>query len=163
MADLILLLLLARIHWLISILSIIVSAIVGAWLLRRQGTAVATRLRSNLAGGQIPTEPIMDGAMIFLAAGLLLTPGLITDLIGISMLIPVCRGWYITRIKEWFRIKVEAKAEQLKAGFQQSYDLEGGFRPADMDHSESVIIESLQLDERPDPDELNLHSDKASP
>ena len=126
LADLILLLLIARIHWLISVALIIVTALVGAWLLRRQGTSVCRALRNSMLEGQIPTQPLMDGSMILLAAGLLLTPGVITDLFGITFLIPACRRWYRQWIKRWFSKRMEIHAY----GFGQSVDestVEGNF------------------------------------
>jgi len=151
MADLILLLLLAKIHWSISVISIIASALVGAWLLRRQGNAVAVRLRSDLSGGQLPAEPILDGGMILLAAGLLLTPGFITDLFGITILIPACRRWYRARIGRWLQRKVQVKAEQIKSEFRYRQEIEGEFQyPENCDEQQSdsgpQVAEPRRLD-----------------
>ncbi len=136
MADLILLLMIARIHWLISVLSIIVSGLIGAYLVKRQGTVVSKRLRSSLGEGSVPTEPLMDGGMVLLAAGLLLTPGLITDLFGISFLIPFCRRWYRARIKAWFKRKVQLKTFGFETMPGQS-TVEGDFvRKGELDQGE---------------------------
>ncbi len=113
MADLVLLVLLGRVNLLIPILTIIASGIAGAWLIRRQGLAVGNSLRSDVVDGKIPTESIMDGGMLLLAAGLLLTPGLITDIFGMSFLVPRFRSWYRKRIKGWIKTKVEIQTGTL--------------------------------------------------
>jgi len=60
---------------------------------------------SVLLRGEFSTELLSDGAMIFFAAGLLLTPGFITDAIGLSVLIPPIRNWYKKLMAKWFKVK----------------------------------------------------------
>ncbi len=115
MADLILLLMIARIHWLWTIAAIVVTGFAGAWLVRRQGIAVLRRMRSSFATGEIPTDPLIDGGLVLLAAGLLLTPGLITDAVGITFLIPVSRHWYRHRIKNWMIRNVQVTATTFRS------------------------------------------------
>lgn len=86
-----------------SVLLVLITGTLGAWLARRQGVAVIQRIRSQLAKGTMPTDTLLDGAMIFFAGGLLLTPGLLTDLVGLSLMIPTCRRWYKSRLVNWFK------------------------------------------------------------
>ena len=98
LADLVLLLMLADYTgWRFSIGAVVVSGIIGAWLARQQSRFVRRKIRDQLQHHLLPAELLTDGAMIFFAAGLLLTPGFITDFIGLTLLIPVCRQWY----KKW--------------------------------------------------------------
>ena len=86
-----------------SVLLVLVTGTLGAWLARRQGLAVIHRIRHQLANGTMPTDTLIDGAMIFFAGGLLLTPGVLTDLVGLSLMIPTCRRWYKSRLVNWFK------------------------------------------------------------
>lgn len=66
-------------------------SLLGAWLARRQGWAAWRRFQLALAEGRVPAAEVGDGAMILLAAALLLTPGFLTDLVGLLLLVPVVR------------------------------------------------------------------------
>ena len=104
LADLILLLSMAQYTgWQISLLLVIVSGIIGAYLARRSSSAVASKIRERFAQGQVGADLLTDGAMILFAAGLLLTPGFITDFVGLTILIPFCRQWYKNRLTAWVK------------------------------------------------------------
>lgn len=72
---------------------ILFTGTVGAVLARQQGLNTLARLRADLATGQLPADPIVDGLMILVGAALLMTPGLLTDCVGFLGLIPSCRHW----------------------------------------------------------------------
>ena len=106
LADLWLLLVLSKYtSWQFSVLLVIISGIVGAFLARRSSKAVWSKIQSKLGRGEFSTELLSDGAMIFFAAGLLLTPGFITDAIGLSVLIPPIRNVYKKLIAKWFKLQ----------------------------------------------------------
>lgn len=63
----------------------------GASLARYQGMSTLARLRSDLDAGKLPAEPIVDGVLILLAAAVLITPGVMTDVVGFLCLVPACR------------------------------------------------------------------------
>lgn len=111
LADLVLLMMISRsIPWWASIALVVGSGIVGAWLAKLQWASVKSRIQNRLQQNQMPSELISDGMLVLLAGGLLIAPGLITDALGMSLLIPVCRKWYkkkaIEYLKEHFRVKV---------------------------------------------------------
>ncbi|MGH2746354.1 MAG: FxsA family protein [Actinomycetota bacterium] len=66
-------------------------SVAGAWLLKQQGMATWRRLQATLQRGEMPTGEVTDGAMILLGGALLLTPGFITDVVGLVLLVPVTR------------------------------------------------------------------------
>lgn len=85
--------------WLADVTSIPVTigvvvgtGILGSVLARREGLMAWFRFRSALAEGRVPSREIQDGLMIVFAAALLLTPGLLTDLLGFTLLIPPGRN-----------------------------------------------------------------------
>lgn len=72
---------------------VIVTGIIGSWLAKREGTGAMYRFRSALAEGRMPGLEIQDGLMIVFAAALLLTPGLLTDALGFTLLAPKGRDF----------------------------------------------------------------------
>ena len=70
---------------------VLASSIAGALLLRHQGFSVMTRIRAEMDAGRDPSRQLAHGAMIVLAAILLIIPGFITDIIGLLLLLPPIR------------------------------------------------------------------------
>lgn len=70
---------------------IAVTGVVGASLARSQGLRVLSQVQQQLAEGKMPTDSLTDGLMILLAAALLVTPGVLTDAVGLLCLIPAFR------------------------------------------------------------------------
>jgi UPF0716 protein FxsA len=71
---------------------VIVTGIVGAALARRQGFEIWRRMQAQLAQGKPPTNELLDGLMILIAGALLITPGILTDIVGFSLLVPPVRS-----------------------------------------------------------------------
>ena len=82
---------------------VIVSGIIGAWLAKKQIGRVGIRIRNRLNENRMPADLLTDGGMILFAAALLITPGLLTDLLGFSLLIPKCRTWYKSWAVQWLK------------------------------------------------------------
>lgn len=75
-----------------TIALLIVVSVAGAWLLRQQGVQTWRRLQAALQRGEAPTKEVTDGALILFGGALLLTPGFVTDAIGIVLLLPPSRA-----------------------------------------------------------------------
>lgn len=73
------------------LLIVVLTAILGTWLVRRQGRDVLLQLQRSMDQLRDPTEPLAHGAMILFSGALLLTPGFFTDAIGFLLLIPAVR------------------------------------------------------------------------
>jgi UPF0716 protein FxsA len=71
---------------------LIVIAVFGIWLVKRQGLAVLRRLRTTVDTGQVPHREVVDGFLILLAGLLLIPPGFITDAAGLLLLLPPVRA-----------------------------------------------------------------------
>lgn len=91
----------------ISVGSILVTGIVGALLARRQGIAAVDELRAALARGEFPGRQVVDAVLIAVGGALLLTPGYLTDALGLTLLIPATRTLYRGALQRWWRGKVE--------------------------------------------------------
>lgn len=91
------------------VIFVITTAIIGAWLIRVQGVAAYQRIQQGLRAGKMPIESLLDGAMILVGGVLLITPGVLTDLVGILLLIPVTRSLIRRGLIAWFKrnFKVE--------------------------------------------------------
>ncbi len=74
-----------------TIILVVFTAVLGSWLLKQQGFATFRRFQENLAQGQIPAYEIIEGPIILLGGVLLLTPGFITDVLGLACLITPLR------------------------------------------------------------------------
>lgn len=74
-----------------TVLLVVFTAILGAWLLKQQGFATWQRFQSNLAQGSIPAYEMIEGPIILVGGALLLTPGFFTDMLGFACLIPALR------------------------------------------------------------------------
>ena len=74
-----------------TIAIVVLTGLLGAWLARVQGLRVLGQVQASLKAGQLPTDAIVDGLLILIAAAVLLTPGLITDSVGFLLLIPAGR------------------------------------------------------------------------
>ena len=101
-----------RTSWPFTILLVIVTGIVGASLARQQGWRTYQRIQQEMAAGRMPTESLVDAAMIFVAGALLLTPGILTDVFGLSLLVPRCRRFYQRNVSNWLRVHVNVKTHE---------------------------------------------------
>lgn len=67
------------------------TAILGSWLMRQQGHRALDDVRRSLDRARDPLEPLAHGVMILFAGALLLTPGFLTDALGLALLVPPVR------------------------------------------------------------------------
>lgn len=74
-----------------TIAIVIITAVLGTWMLRQQGMATLNKARGKMSGGQLPAFEMMEGMALGVGGALLLTPGFVTDAIGFACLIPVTR------------------------------------------------------------------------
>ncbi len=81
------------------------TGLLGAILAKRQGLAILRRLLSEIEQGILPAEALFDGVLVLLAGALLITPGLLTDCMGIMLLLPYSRR----ALKNWLRRKIEQR------------------------------------------------------
>lgn len=118
-----------------AMLLVVVTGLVGYWLARSQGLRTYRRIQGDLAAGQMPTDALLDGMMIFLAGAFLLTPGLLTDLAGFSLLVPLSRSYYRRLVLGW--VKSRFSWRQVGSGpFHSSF-----FSQEDLDSSEIVDVQ----------------------
>ena len=71
---------------------LILVSLVGAWLVRREGLGILRRAQAELAKGRMPGRELVDGLLVLLAGALMLTPGFVTDAVGLALLLPPVRA-----------------------------------------------------------------------
>jgi UPF0716 protein FxsA len=89
-------------HWWVPILLVVSTALVGAALARWQGWRALQRIQDEMRAGRVPTDALIDGVMILVAGILLVTPGVLTDMTGIVLLVPPLRRLVKRGVKAWF-------------------------------------------------------------
>ena len=70
---------------------VVLTALLGLLLVRAEGRHTIRKIQRKLVQGSAPTDELLDGALLLVAGALMLTPGLITDLIGLLLVIPLTR------------------------------------------------------------------------
>ncbi len=74
-----------------TILLLVVDSLIGAWLVKREGARAWHALRTALQQHRMPTRELADGMLILVGGTLMLTPGFVTDVFGILLILPVTR------------------------------------------------------------------------
>lgn len=105
-----------------TVLLLLFVSIAGAWLLKQQGLATWDRMQAALRRHEMPTKEVTDGALILLGGALLLTPGFLTDVVGLILLIPVTRAAVKSAFRTMLarRVKVRYGVTQTQPGTQEA-------------------------------------------
>jgi UPF0716 protein FxsA len=77
---------------LLTILLLAVDSLIGSLLLRSQGRTVWRRFNETLSVGRMPHREVMDGVLVIFGGAFLITPGFLTDIVGLVLLIPPSRA-----------------------------------------------------------------------
>jgi UPF0716 protein FxsA len=72
---------------------VVLTALAGSFFIRHEGFSTWKRLNQKLATGSLPGDELLDGVIILVAGILLLTPGFLTDVVGVAGLFPPTRTW----------------------------------------------------------------------
>jgi UPF0716 protein FxsA len=89
-----------------TVILIILSGVLGSYLAKKQGLATFYQLQRQLQTGQLPGDALLDGVCILVGGTFLLTPGFLSDLLGLLLLLPVTRVFFKKLIKNWIQTKI---------------------------------------------------------
>lgn len=81
-----------------TLLMIVLTAIIGVSLLRKQGLSTLSKAQQKMSHGEIPALEMVEGIMLAVAGALLITPGFFTDSVGFLLLIPAMRQYLFTTV-----------------------------------------------------------------
>ena len=85
---------------------LILSALVGVWLGKREGFGVIRRIRQRTNEGKVPADELIDAALILTGALLFIVPGFVSDFFGLLLLLPPTRAPVRALVRRTFRIRV---------------------------------------------------------
>jgi UPF0716 protein FxsA len=87
---------------------VVVTGVLGAVLAKRQGLAAWNRLHGDLGEGRLPGDSLLDGLAVLIAGAFLVTPGVLTDIAGMVLLIPPLRKPLKHYLKKRFKRSLES-------------------------------------------------------
>jgi UPF0716 protein FxsA len=94
---------------------VVVTGALGAGLARLEGLRTIWRIKADLGRARLPADALFDGLAVLLGGALLLTPGILTDLVGFSLLLPPSRRVLMGRVRD--RLKRRLKDGSVQVGF----------------------------------------------
>jgi UPF0716 protein FxsA len=109
--------------WTIAIL--VADSILGSVLMRAQGRAAWRRFNEAVGAARVPAREVLDGALVIFGGALLLTPGFITDILGLLLLIPPTRAIVRAILARRLAHRMVASVTTPRVRPRQDYDVEG--------------------------------------
>lgn len=103
--------------WQLIVLLVVLTALVGMFLVRAEGRHTLAKIQRKAAQGQAPTDELLDGALLLVAGAFLLTPGLVTDAVGFLLVLPFTRYPIRLAVKKWVVVPyADAKSRGFVTG-----------------------------------------------
>jgi UPF0716 protein FxsA len=150
--DVLLLVVVAGLVGLVPTVAVVVlTALLGMLFVRAEGRHTLRKLQRKVARGEIPTDELLDGALLLVAGALLLTPGLVTDFVGFLLVLPPTRYPIRLAVKKYVAVPyVDAKTGEFASGGVYV----GGFPDAGGDEgtgsAEDIPPEEYRFEDRDD-------------
>ncbi|ELY93091.1 phage T7 F exclusion suppressor FxsA [Natrialba chahannaoensis JCM 10990] len=120
----------AAISWVGMVLLVVLTGLIGMLLVRAEGRRTLRKMQRSLARGDPPTNQLLDGALLIAAGAFLLTPGLVTDLIGFLIAIPLTRIPIRTGLKRYIIVPyADKKTGGLASGAVWTFGFPDGDHP----------------------------------
>lgn len=145
-----------------TLLLLLLDSVIGAVLVRREGSRAWRQFREALAAGRMPGDEIMNGALLLFGGALLLTPGFVTDVVGLALVLPFTRAPMAKALK----LRVVPVPLQVGGQFWNSTRPDAGGDAASDDSSDgagsgdgTASIEVLSVEREQDP-QLDDGSDR---
>ena len=85
---------------------VIITGITGAYLVKHQGFYVLYKIKSQINDDIVPTDSLLEGLLILIGGVFLITPGIMTDIIGFLLIIPQSRFIVLKYLKKWLILKI---------------------------------------------------------
>lgn len=121
--------------WQLTVLLVVLTALIGILLVQAEGTRAIRRLQRQVMSGQSPTNTLLDGAFLIAAGAFLLTPGLVTDAIGLLFVLPPTRFVIRTAVK---RLVILPYLDRKSGGFVSGEVYTMGFPSGDGDDEDDT-------------------------
>lgn len=139
---------------------VLLTAMIGAWLLRQQGMATLLRANQRLNSGELPAKEVAEGLILAVGGVLLITPGFITDTVGFLCLIPFTRYWLSALALKRMVASSKSGGFYFRAGggqspFSNGNNPFGQQRPFDRDGGGDIIEGEYQDETKTNHDRLD--------
>ncbi len=122
---------------------VLLTGALGAWFARLEGARVIRRWQEAMARQQLPKDGVIDGLLIFIGGLMLITPGILTDIAGLSMVMPPTRRVIAGIVRSWFERQIATGRVQVYApGYNGA---SGG--PQDVIEVEGEVVEVVSTSE----------------
>lgn len=96
---------------------LLLSGTLGAWLAKREGFGILRQLQAEASQGIPPGDRLVEGLLILVGSALLVTPGVLTDVVGLLLIVPPVRRFLAPRVKTWALQKLLKEADlKVRAG-----------------------------------------------
>lgn len=112
---------------------VVLTAFIGTALLRHQGLATLARVRTSMEAGRLPVAELFDGLCLLIAGVLLLTPGFVTDGLGLLLFAPPLRTLLRTALARHMTVRAHMHGPAGPAARAQPTIIEGEFQEIDPD------------------------------
>lgn len=89
-----------------TIALLVLMGVAGGWLMKREGLGVVRRVQSQLSAGRVPATEVVDGFLILFGGALMLTPGFLSDILGLALLVPPVRALVRAGLARRLRVRV---------------------------------------------------------
>jgi UPF0716 protein FxsA len=130
---------------------VIGTALTGAFIISRQSMAVITRTLEAASQGRPPIAPVLDGLFLMVAGVLLLTPGLITDVFALALLVPPVRRAVARAAVRWVLRRADIRIKPYRPEGGTGAGPERARPPTGLGDGPVIEGEFERVDERPAP------------
>lgn len=106
---------------------VVLTALIGMMLVQAEGRYTIGKIQRKFAAGEVPTNQLLDGGLLVAAGAFLLTPGLVTDLVGLLLVLPPTRLPIRMAVKRWVLVPiVEERTGGFVSGDVYTFQFPGG-------------------------------------
>ena len=109
-----------------TLLILVADSLLGSWLLKSQGRAVWRRFNETMRAGRVPHRELVDGVLVIFGGAFLITPGFLTDIIGVLLLLPPTRSLFRRQLQKRMADRaVGGASTRFESPPRYDYDVDG--------------------------------------
>lgn len=132
-----------------TVLIVLLTGVVGAWLAKREGLRVFRQYRNALSEGRMPQEGVLGGLLVLVGGVLLVTPGVLTDITGLLLLLPPTRRVLAEHMRKRFEEKIREGSVRVVShrveGFGGPFEASRG-----TDRPDVIDVAGREVDDEPE-------------
>ena len=106
--------------WKTTLAVVVGTGLLGAWLVRREGWRAWNRFHRDLGEGRLPADSLVDGLMVFAGGVLLITPGVLSDFLGLALVFPPTRALLRRYFARYWRVRMTGFYQQRASAWSSN-------------------------------------------